>query len=87
VIDQGYLAMHPVRSVLPNLDSDVCHFSAWGVGRSSNRRWSRSSHRAYYKLHPDTAQKQIVTPLIAEAILPDRRRHLSPVANAVQKQV
>ena len=40
VVYERYVAMHSVRSVLPNLDPDVCHFATWGLGRSRNRRGS-----------------------------------------------
>ena len=32
MIDEGYVAVHPVRTILPNLDLDVCHFEpeVWG---------------------------------------------------------
>src|SRR6202521_3144331 len=43
--------------------------------------------RACYKLHTHTAQKQVVTPLIAKSFLAEHCGNLPPVANAVQKQV
>ena len=38
-------------------------------------------------LHLNTAQKQVVAPLIGETVLPQYSRYLSPVPNVVQKKV
>ncbi len=32
MIDEGYITVHSVRSILANLDLDVCHFEIWVWG-------------------------------------------------------
>jgi hypothetical protein len=88
VIDELHIAAHSIRTVLANLDRDVCHFVTLGLGDQAIADETLPvNNRANHNLHLNTAQQHVVTPLIGEAILPEDSGDLTPMADVMQKDV